>query len=401
MEERMKRVVMRVLVLIVSLSSGAAASELIHFRDTTTSWDDIKSIAAKEQKFIVIDAYTDWCSWCKVMDRETFSDSVVANFVNDRFIPVEYEMETGFGATMAAKYRVNGFPTFLIFTPDGKLVYRILGYMKSKDFLEQLAAALDPGKQDHLAGISASLDPGFPDFYKQSFLKKEVRKKPDSSTVISFLEGQKDLSGEVAWSVMFRFSSLLTAPYRQYIFKNFDRLKGLYGSNDLESTASSFLSSDLSEAINANSESMLDNVIASSDKYLSEPAAEMRFSYRLRFYRGTQRWKAFADLIDSARNSNDKPDPNVINSYSWTIYEHCADKEIVVRATAWMSDAVVQNPSYMLLDTYAALLYKSGDLKKAKQYAETAIEAGKNEKQDFKETQQLLDKINASLEKKL
>ena len=99
--------------------------------------------------------------------------------------------------------------------------------------------------------------------------------------------------------------------------------------------------------------------------------------------------------------SNDKPDPNVINSYGWTIYEQCADKEIVARATAWMSDAVVQSPSYMLLDTYAALLYKSGDLKKAKQYAETAIEAGKKEKQDFKETQELLDKINASIEKKL
>jgi len=397
----MRRAIITALISIGCISGVAAASELIHFRDTTTSWEDVKSIAAKDHKLIIIDAYTDWCSWCKVMDRETFSDPVVANFMNDKFIPVQYEMETGFGAKMSAKYRVNGFPTFLIFTPDGKLVYRILGYMNSKDFLEKLATALDPTKQDHLAGISASLDPGFPEFYAQSFRKKEIRKRPDSSTVISFLEGQKDLSAEVAWSVMFRFSSLLTAPYKDFIFKNYDKLKSLYGSNDLESTASSFLASDLNDAIKSNSEPMLDIVIASSEKYVSEPAAEMRFNYRLRFYRGTQRWRAFANLIDSAMASNDKPDPNVINSYGWTIYEQCADKEIVARATAWMSDAVVQSPSYMLLDTYAALLYKSGDLKKAKQYAEIAIEAGKKEKQDFKETQELLDKINASIEKKL
>jgi len=55
----------------------------------------------------------------------------------------------------------------------------------------------------------------------------------------------------------------------------------------------------------------------------------------------------------------------------------------------------------MLLDTYAALLFKSGDLKKAKEYAETAIEAGKKEKQDFQETQELLKNINAAIEKKL
>ena len=164
---------------------------------------------------------------------------------------------------------------------------------------------------------------------------------------------------------------------------------------------SSFLESDLDGAIKANDDSALEKVIASSDRYISEPAAEMRFSYTLRFFRGTHRWKAFADLIDSARNSKNKLDPNEINSYSWTIYEQCSDKKIVARATGWMSEAVIQSPSYMLLDTYAALLYKNGDLKKAQQYAETAIEEGKKEKEDFKETQELLNKINASLEKKL
>jgi len=62
---------------------------------------------------------------------------------------------------MSAKYRVNGFPTFLIFTSDGRLVYRIVGYHKSKEFLEELNVALDPAKQDNLTGISAALDPGF------------------------------------------------------------------------------------------------------------------------------------------------------------------------------------------------------------------------------------------------
>jgi len=31
------------------------------------------------------------------MDKETFSDTAVANFMNEKFVPVHYEMETGSG----------------------------------------------------------------------------------------------------------------------------------------------------------------------------------------------------------------------------------------------------------------------------------------------------------------
>src|SRR3972149_4200142 len=97
-------------------------------------------------------------------DREEnlLLDSGVAHIINEKFVPANYEMETGFGATMSAKYRVNAFPTYLIFTGDGRLVNRILGYYKSNEFLEKLNIALDPAKHDNLTGISATLDPGFP-----------------------------------------------------------------------------------------------------------------------------------------------------------------------------------------------------------------------------------------------
>src|SRR5208283_1272057 len=219
----MRRMNLMIIVMLLVFSACGNANELIPFKDTTTSWDGIKKIAAQEKKLIFIDAYTDWCSWCKVMDRETFSDTAVANFMNDKFVPVHYEMETGFGLIMSAKYRVNAFPTFLIFTPDGKLVNRIVGYHKSKEFLEKLNVALDPANQDNLTGISAALDPGFPQFYKDSFLKGSLRKRPDSATVNSYLAAAQDLSNEVAWSVLYRFSNLATERYKDFVYKNYDR----------------------------------------------------------------------------------------------------------------------------------------------------------------------------------
>jgi thioredoxin-related protein len=42
---------------------------------------------------IFIDTYTDWCGWCKKMDQETFTNSVIADILNTRFYPVKFDAE--------------------------------------------------------------------------------------------------------------------------------------------------------------------------------------------------------------------------------------------------------------------------------------------------------------------
>ncbi|MDR3350795.1 MAG: DUF255 domain-containing protein [Prevotellaceae bacterium] len=51
------------------------------------------SLRGKTPKKIFIDVYTDWCGWCKVMDRNTFSDPKVAEYLNRHFYPVKLNAE--------------------------------------------------------------------------------------------------------------------------------------------------------------------------------------------------------------------------------------------------------------------------------------------------------------------
>lgn len=389
---------MKKLFLLVVLSCTPALAEgLIHFHDTTSgTWSDMKTLAAQQQKLIFIDAYTDWCSWCKVMDKETFSDPGVADVMNKKFINVRYEMETGFGMQMAAKYRVSGFPTFLVFSPDGKLVYRILGYLKSKEFLEQIEKALDPSRQEHLAGITPEMDPGFPEFYMASFGKKQTRLRPDSATVNTYLASQKNLAVEVPFSVASRFYPLLEPRYKQYLIDHYDTLSALYGRSDLESVASQHVRGKLSQAIAQKSEPMLDEVLALSSKYFPESSKEAALAYRTQFYAGTKQWGKFADEVDRGIASK-LLDENGLNNVSWTVYERCDEKPVIERAASWMKVAVAKAPRYMFLDTYAAVLFKKGDLNAARDYAQKAIAAGKEEKTDYKETEALLEKITSRL----
>ena len=42
---------------------------------------------------LFIDAYTDWCGWCKKMDQDTFSHNVIADILNTKFYPVKFDAE--------------------------------------------------------------------------------------------------------------------------------------------------------------------------------------------------------------------------------------------------------------------------------------------------------------------
>ena len=46
-----------------------------------------------QKRKIFIDLYTDWCGWCKVMDKNTFSEELIAAILNEKFYPVKFDAE--------------------------------------------------------------------------------------------------------------------------------------------------------------------------------------------------------------------------------------------------------------------------------------------------------------------
>jgi thioredoxin-related protein len=46
-----------------------------------------------EKRKIFIDVYTDWCGWCKKMDKSTFLDPNIARKMNEEFYAVKFNAE--------------------------------------------------------------------------------------------------------------------------------------------------------------------------------------------------------------------------------------------------------------------------------------------------------------------
>lgn len=134
-----------VALMLFSISWSGFAQEQIE-------WLKFEDAVAKNQenpKMILVDVYTDWCGWCKKMDKDTFTDSTVISFVNEGFYAVKLNAEDTkrtfdfmgkeySEAQMAAAMRVNSYPNFVLIDPSLQNITQIPGYRGPSDFLEAL-----------------------------------------------------------------------------------------------------------------------------------------------------------------------------------------------------------------------------------------------------------------------
>lgn len=111
-----------------------------------------REIKANPKKPILFTIYTDWCGFCKKLDKETFLDPTVVKYVNANYIPVKFNAETkqmvnflGINYTYISGARANylayaltqgrlSYPATVIMDSKGNTEKLVLGYRSPKDF---------------------------------------------------------------------------------------------------------------------------------------------------------------------------------------------------------------------------------------------------------------------------
>lgn len=106
-----------------------------------TSFDEARK-GARAGQLIVVDVYTDWCGWCKYMDRKVYTDAGVVDFAASHvFVKVNAEDPDG-GERFARSAGVRGFPTTLVYSNDGRLLASRAGaFRRPAEFLDWLRTA--------------------------------------------------------------------------------------------------------------------------------------------------------------------------------------------------------------------------------------------------------------------
>ena len=103
------------------------------------TYDEAMEEAKEKNRPVLIDFYTDWCSWCKQLDRTTYSDPAVVR-KGEEFVSLKIDADDQ--RPLAARYKVGAFPTILFINPEGIEIHRVVGFRPPEDFLKEMDTAL-------------------------------------------------------------------------------------------------------------------------------------------------------------------------------------------------------------------------------------------------------------------
>ncbi len=121
------------------LAASVRAAEL----KWENNYDNALAQAKKEKKLIMVDVYTDWCGWCKKLDRDTYSDKTVQEKLTKNFVTVKINPEKSEKyAKLSKEFGTKGFPHIVFLDAAGKKIHEIGGYEPAGDFSQELDAVV-------------------------------------------------------------------------------------------------------------------------------------------------------------------------------------------------------------------------------------------------------------------
>lgn len=147
---KMRKKMLFIVILLIGITNVTAQDKI-----NWMSMNEALEAQKENPKKIFMDVYTKWCGPCKLLDKNTFSDKNVIDFINENFYAVKFNAEgteevtyqdftytnpnyqpgrKGRNAThfFADALRINGYPSMVFFKDDGELIQAVPGYRTPK-----------------------------------------------------------------------------------------------------------------------------------------------------------------------------------------------------------------------------------------------------------------------------
>lgn len=408
------------------------------------SWQEVKEKAKRENKYVFLDCYTTWCGPCKMMDKDVYPTATVGDFVNGKFIAARVQMDQSEkddafvkswykdAEEITKRYLIEGYPTFLFFSPSGIIIYKEMGFKNIEKFIAMAQTALTPGRvfTDEYAEymqFMADYKQGNIKYNQLPFMVTIAKKLGDTTSrelvrlheqYISNLPIKERYTKEniTFWSTLNLTGNRKIVRFYCQDGDKIDRImqKKGYARAQIDkwvqnSVVVPFIIEQLqnSEAkagvttINTSTGAMVSNKTdyheANWDKlqtlirenfgktYIKSNLLQAKTSWYLK----NSNWPAYARM-SFEKFKIDPPDFEEplervdMNNLGWYVFLFVKDKELIAEAIDW-TKKLVESPfrpaqSSDPLDTYANLLYKAGRKEEAIHWQEQAVIAEPNRK---------------------
>ena len=77
-----------VIICFVCLS-GIVQSQEVHWM----SFSQMQEAQKRAPRRVIVDIFTDWCGWCKKLDKDVYENPIIASYINQHFYALKLNAE--------------------------------------------------------------------------------------------------------------------------------------------------------------------------------------------------------------------------------------------------------------------------------------------------------------------
>ncbi len=385
-------------LLILLLFSSIASAQMITFEEP--DWQIAMDKAKKEGKLLMVYLNTLWCDPCLDMEETIFQDATVHDFYSEKFINVPFDAEGFPGAEIADRYGVEIFPVFLFINHYGELIHKGCGWMDESTFLEVGQNALTESKTliyyqkmfaqgerspKFLSDYSYLLDAACID--ASAFVKSFFKDLPEEKWV-----------EEPAWTMINLNVYNPYSPQFEYLAANHELFEVRYGKDTVDAKIYDVLIRQFIQIYEGEDLTLFAN--QALQKVMSDlefgGKDELQSMVDLQYAELTGNWELYGNSVIKVIAEQQVSDQDQLNEFAWKFYLYVTDPSQLNAAINWMERMLRTQKTATSLDTYAALLFKTGRTKEAIKWGKEALKKADEELEDLTHYQLQLEKYKLS-----
>lgn len=399
---------------------------------TNLSWDQVKQMAKKENKFIFVDAFATWCGPCKAMDMQVYTNDTVGNYFNEKFVSVKVQMDKATrdndyvkswytdAENIRNQYKVESYPTYIFLSPDGTIVHKDNGFKKPEDLIAIAKSALTPGKTyndpyTEFDKLMSEYKQGTKNYERMPYMVRTALKLQEGELAIQLIKDHlNNYVMKMPKSVRYTKENILmwtsvslggkTKVFQFFLKdgKEIDKVMKERGFSQkiVDRTIKEEIVNPFLENQNKNTSVPMTGMIVTRKGQNADYAEanweilekQIRKQYNSRYtnrnllaakiewYNRLKNYKKYTEsaleYLDKYHSLQIEEDLYKVNFFAWDAFMHSTDKRIIDGFTKWMEKVVkrkTDDPS--LMDTYAQLLHKAGNTTDAIVWEQKAINA--------------------------
>ncbi|MFY0592228.1 DUF255 domain-containing protein [Roseivirga sp.] len=343
-------------------------------------WNAAFEKAKREGKLVFADVFTDWCSYCKQLDEEVYTNPKVISFFNENFVNIKLDAESDFGIPRADQFGISDYPTLLFLTEDQEIFQALTGFLP--------ATALNAYGQEFQR--MWSILPALEEKYDSKIITKDERlelisilevkdqnkAREIAQEYITWLRPEDYLDIETVWLIS-RYENQVTGSTFRYMKANKELMIETHGINEFNDYMSAVYNDNLQLAIKYGDADILNKLVIDVLPEFLDAAQlpKARYTTKALYYAQREEFDAFKLEVNSYMNNHlartEKADFALNTTYD--IIENYPSEDMYQFTSSLLGQAIAEEDKNFELNSimgYTKGLL--GDYKSASEYLEKA-----------------------------